>query len=584
MTALRRMLRQLLQFGQRPDSLRYAHRRLQHLYEISKLLTNFESAERTLPAAVTLISQTLPLRSAIFNLEFQGCVRSIVWRADNVPAQQIEAAQIRARTAYAYLTDSTAPDRIDPNGEPAQASELRASPSDDHIHSLTLPLVVDHQRIFGVVQLESVERLTESDLVFVNAIVNQIAIAIDRQSVIESRQAATEAEKLAVEGQRDVARALEEALREADQRKDEFLATLGHELRNPLAALAAAAQLLLKAEQKPEVAAMARDALHRQVHHMARLLDDLLESSRITHGRIHLRKEPVNVAEAITAAIETVRPAITAKHHELSVDVPESGLYVDADRVRLIQIFSNLITNAAKYTDAGGTIHLHAQAQDGTIVIRVTDSGIGISAEMLPNMFAMFSQARSALDRSDGGLGIGLALAKSLVEMHEGTICVSSEGVGRGSQFEVRLPLTQVPRLQLPVAPMAEERKVLSTRKVLVADDNCDTANSLALLLELEGHQVRIVYDGEAAFEAAASFRPSLVLLDIGMPRANGYEVAKRIREQPWGQAMMLIAISGWGQTDDKHLASASGFDHHITKPATLETLLSVMSSAAATG
>ena len=576
MIALRGMLRRLLEFRQRPASLRYAHRRLQDLYDISKLLINFESVERTLPAAVALIRRTLPLRSAVFNLEFQGRALSVVWGADNVPALEIEAAKARALSAYAYLTGSAAPERIDLIGNRSTANDPSASRSDDRTHFLTLPLVVDHQPIFGALQIESVEQQTEPDLIFVNAIVNQVAIALDRQAVIESRQATTEAGKVAAEAQRDT-------LRSIDHRKDEFLATLAHELRNPLAALAAAAQLLIKAEQKPAVAALARDALHRQVDHMARLLDDLLEISRITHGRIQLRKERVDAAGAIAAAIETVRPMIAAKQHDLTVEVREPALYVDADRVRLTQIFSNLITNAAKYTDAGGKIEVQVLREDRTILTRVIDSGIGISAGTLPNVFTMFSQVTSALDRSEGGLGIGLALAKSLVEMHDGTISAHSEGLGRGSEFVVRLPEAQAQPLTPPLPVESATLPIeVSTRRVLIADDNRDTADSLAALLELEGNQVRAAYDGEKALELAAAFQPSVILLDIGMPKMNGYEVAKHIREQSWGKAMILVAITGWGQADDKRQASAAGFDHHLTKPITLAALQSVVNGIVA--
>lgn len=703
MTAVRRMQRRLREFRQRPESLRHAHRRLQHLYEISKLLTNFVSPERTLPAAVAFINQTLPLRIAILNLELQGRARSITWYADTVPAHEIDGANLRARTAYAYLSGSAAAARTTPDEASATANELTSPRSESHI--LTLPLVVDHYPVFGVLQLESTQPLTELDLIFVNAVVNQIAIAVDRQASIAARQSSTEAEKIWVEVQRDVGTALqvrmreqldfiraltssldegviatdteeritflnpaaeqllgclhqeavgervrdvvrlqhaeggaiadaehiarqamrasgsartddyfisrdtepavpvsctstslkrgdhtvgavlvfqditerkrtEDVLREADRHKNEFLATLGHELRNPLAALAAASQLLLKTEQKPAVAALARDALQRQVQHMARLIDDLLDSSRVTHGKIQLRIEHVNVAEAVAAAIETARPVISVKQHHLSVDVSESALYVDADRVRLIQIFSNLLTNAAKYTDPGGELRVKALREGTTVVVRVVDSGIGIRADVLPTMFTMFSQVKSALDRSEGGLGIGLALAKSLVEMLGGTIAVSSKGLSRGSEFEVRLPLAKMPQSISPGNAAPAPQAALSTCKVLVADDNPDTANSLASLLELEGYEVQTAYDGEQALGIAGAFQPSLVLLDIGMPKMNGYEVAQRIRERVWGQSMTLVAITGWGQQDDKARAVTAGFDHHFTKPVNLELLL----------
>lgn len=574
MTLPPRMVKRLSETPRRPASLRHAHRRLRHLYEIGTLLVQFEGVEQTLPAVLALLGQTLPLRSAVFDLARSGDAIEVGWCADDTNVAEFEAAKARARLRHRWLANVDA-DRSGEHDEASMARETPPPPSADALHVLTLPLVVDHQPIFGALHIESTYPLNELDLTFVNAIVNQVSIALDRQAIIDSRQATTEAGKIAAEAQRDT-------LRDADLRKDEFLATLSHELRTPLAALSAAAQLLNRPQQKTPAPAVAHDVLNRQIHHMRRLLDDLLEVSRITHGRIQLRKERLDVAEAVAAVIEAARPMIAAKRHAVTVEIRAAPLYVYADRVRLMQIFSNLITNAVKYTDDDGAIGVEMLLED-QVVIRVIDSGIGISAEMLPNVFRMFSQVTSAVDRSEGGLGIGLALAKNLVEMHGGTVSAHSDGLGCGSEFVVRLPPEQA-RLPTP-APTVERRpfatRAATSRKVLMADDNRDAADSLAALLELGGHEVRTAYDGEQAFDLADSFRPSVILLDIGMPKMNGYDVAKRIRAQPWGAAMTLVAITGWGQPGDKRRASASGFDHHLTKPVALETLESLVSGPA---
>ncbi|MBM0104871.1 response regulator [Steroidobacter sp. S1-65] len=372
-------------------------------------------------------------------------------------------------------------------------------------------------------------------------------------------------------------------LQDESKRKDEFLATLAHELRNPLAALYSAAQLLIRAEQKPAVAAIARDALTRQVDLMARLLDDLLELARITHGRLQLRRSVVSVQETIDAALETCRPMIDAKRHSLTVQRSPEKLWVDADPVRLAQVFSNLLTNAAKYTDAGGSIRVSLHAEGDRAVVTVEDSGIGLSSEALSRVFEMFSQLKPALERSEGGLGIGLALVKGLIELHDGSVEARSAGIGHGSEFIVTLPLVGPP-------PGATARQAsstvdaggrLGTLKVLIADDNVDSAQSWSAMLQLEGFDTRAVHTGSDAVKVGAEFQPDVALLDIGMPELNGYEVARQMRATPSGARRLLIAVTGWGQTHDKQAALEAGFDAHLTKPVQLQQIVRLISEHA---
>lgn len=364
----------------------------------------------------------------------------------------------------------------------------------------------------------------------------------------------------------------EEALREADRRKDEFLAILSHELRNPLAPIRQSIALLKEPDAAPRDAQRARDIIDRQSRHMARLLDDLLDLSRITRGVLELRKEPVELGALVDAAVEAAQPLIETRRHSLVLDLPEAPVTFEADGLRLAQVISNLLTNSAKYTDPGGQIRLEARMQRGDIVISVHDNGVGISPDMVPRMFQMFSQEKSTLERSQGGLGIGLALVRGLVELHGGTVDARSAGVGLGSEFTVRLPAGVVSGGQ-PDSAGPAGRRAGSVRRILVADDNTDAAESMGALLAMEGHEVRIVHDGPAALAAGAAFEPDVALIDIGMPKLTGYEVAERIRSQPWGQRVLLIALTGWGQEDDKRRALAAGFDHHLTKPVVGETL-----------
>jgi PAS domain S-box-containing protein len=374
----------------------------------------------------------------------------------------------------------------------------------------------------------------------------------------------------------------EEALRDADRKKDEFLATLAHELRNPLAPIRNAV-LVLKAKGPPDPELQwGRDVIDRQVEVMGRLLEDLLDVSRICRNSLELRKGRIGLAAVIEAALETSRPVIEAGGHELTVALPSKPIYLEADAVRLAQVFSNLLNNAAKYTEEGGRIRLNAERQGSDVIVSVKDSGIGIAAEMLPRIFEIFSQAKPALVRSQGGLGIGLSLVRGLVELHGGSIVARSGGPGQGSEFVVRLPVAAEMPIQEPARPVEDNGQLpVPRRRVLIVDDNRDSADSLAMLLKVMGHEVGTAYDGEQAVAAAEALRPDVGLLDIGMPRLNGYDVCRRIREQSWGQGVFLIALTGWGQDEDRRRTEEAGFNFHIVKPVDSGLLMELLASLA---
>jgi PAS domain S-box-containing protein len=361
----------------------------------------------------------------------------------------------------------------------------------------------------------------------------------------------------------------EDALRDADRRKDDFLATLAHELRNPLAPIRHAAKLLGIKGLDPGQAQTAREIISRQVARMALLLDDLLEVSRITRGRLELRVESVSLNAVVKAAVETSRPLLESKKHSFSVRLPEKALELQVDPLRISQALSNLLTNAAKYTDPGGRIELDIRETPDSLAMSVRDSGIGVPAAALPTIFEMFSQVDSAIDRAEGGLGIGLALVKGLVALHGGTVEAASEGPGKGSTFTIRIPGTAVREVALPeAAPEAAATQDGPHGLVLVVDDNRDAASSLAMVLRSFGHTALTAWSGEQALEIADRERPDAIVLDIGMPQMNGYEVARRIRQTDSGRSVLLVALTGWGQKEDVNRAIDAGFDHHMTKPA----------------
>jgi signal transduction histidine kinase/CheY-like chemotaxis protein len=370
---------------------------------------------------------------------------------------------------------------------------------------------------------------------------------------------------------------LNEQLREQDRRKDEFLAMLAHELRNPLAPIRTAAKIIASPQLAPNQLERAQTIIERQVTHMALLLDDLLDIARITQGKLKLKKGRVALSDALDAAIEAARPRLDGKNHHLSVRLPPETISLEADPLRLAQILSNLLINAAKYTNPGGHIEVQATQLADTLSISVKDDGLGLSAESMGGIFEMFSQIEGVEGRSEGGLGVGLTLVKGLAELHGGTVEAHSAGLGHGSEFIVRLPVSEhqcSSPLSASPTPVSLER-----RRILIADDNRDAADSLSLLLELSGHEVRVAHLGQTALSLAQTFRPDVAFLDIGMPDMSGYEVARALRQEPWATSLQLIALTGWGQEDDRRRALEAGFDLHLTKPVDPDLLQRLIAS-----
>jgi PAS domain S-box-containing protein len=367
---------------------------------------------------------------------------------------------------------------------------------------------------------------------------------------------------------------LEEALREGDRKKDEFLALLAHELRNPLAPLRNGLQVMRLAGGDAEAVNQTRAMMDRQLSHMVRLIDDLLDVSRISRNKMELRLSRIALADVMASAVETVGPLIQTEGHELIVSLPSAPIYLDADLTRLAQVFSNLLTNSAKYTPRGGKIWISAERRDGEVVVAVRDTGIGIPAESLQNIFDMFSQVDRSIERSTGGLGIGLALVKGLVEMHGGTVTAESAGQGLGSTFAVTLPAVTT-RLN-PAAAIAYDSGQSASgpkRRILVVDDNRDGADSLTMMLQLLGNDVRTAYDGVDAVKQAEAFRPRIILMDVGMPNLSGLDATRQIRDRDWGERIIVIALTGWGQDGDKERTRDAGCDGHLVKPVNLPDL-----------
>ena len=377
----------------------------------------------------------------------------------------------------------------------------------------------------------------------------------------------------------------EQALIEADRRKDEFLAMLAHELRNPLAPIRNAVQLLRRVGPNESELRWAREVIDRQVEHLARLVDDLLDVARITEGKITLKKERVDLLCIIGRALETSRPLIDARKHRLTVSLPEQPLRLEGDTTRLTQVVANLLHNAAKFTPEGGQIWLAAAADHGQVVLRVRDTGDGIAQDLLPHVFDLFRQADDSLDRSAGGLGIGLTLVRRILELHGGTVEAFSEGEGCGSEFVVRLPaFADGFEALADTKAAAGDLREAACYRVLVVDDNIDSAESMALLLELHGHQLHIAHDGPAALAAARHFRPQVVVLDIGLPGMDGYEVARRLRADALTQNAIVIAMTGYGQSEDRQQSLRAGFDHHLVKPLDPDVLQAIILSHTPSG
>ena len=377
-------------------------------------------------------------------------------------------------------------------------------------------------------------------------------------------------------------------LAEADTRKNEFLAMLGHELRNPLAPIRNAVKIMKKRGSEDPALCWARDVIDHQIKQLSQLVDDLLEISRVTRGKVRLQKEVVDVAVIVAYAVETSRPIIDAHSHRLSIALPPVPIQIDADAVRMAQVLSNLLNNAAKYTEEGGHIHIAVGVVEDQVVFRVRDNGIGIPPEMLSSIFDLFTQVDHSLDRSHGGLGLGLTLVRSLVEMHGGTVQAASDGLGRGSEFRVSLPIWRQAEMEVPDASGSgssgqstalEQRPAPRPRKVLVVDDNVASAQSLKLLLTLEGHEAQVVHDGPAALEAISRNRHEVVLMDIGLPGMSGYEVARRLRQQPELGNPLLVAVTGYAEDEARRLSREAGFDHHMVKPVDPDAILALLAS-----
>ena len=397
-----------------------------------------------------------------------------------------------------------------------------------------------------------------------------VAFATVSQDVTERRRLRYDLRKLAAD------------LSEIDRRKNEFLATLSHELRNPLAPLRNMLEILKRAAGSRERVSQTLDTMDRQLGQLVRLVDDLLDLSRITHDRIDLRKSRVELASVIDQALQACRPLAESAGHDINVVVPPEPLYVHADPVRLAQGFGNLLNNSCKYTPRGGKIMVTARRQGDDAVVTLEDTGIGIQPEKLGSIFDMFVQIDGSLERSQGGLGIGLTLVKRLVELHGGSIEATSAGEGRGSAFTVRLPImiARPDAARHATAPSAHDPT--HVRRILIVDDNKDAAASLAVLLQITGHKTFTAHDGHTALEAVAKDRPEVVLLDIGLPMLNGYEVCRRIREQPGGNDTIVIALTGWGQEDDRRRSHEAGFDGHLVKPVEYDALITLLDSMAA--
>jgi PAS domain S-box-containing protein len=393
-----------------------------------------------------------------------------------------------------------------------------------------------------------------------------IGYATVSQDVTERRRLADDLRRLAVD------------LSETDRRKNEFLATLAHELRNPLAPMTNMLEVVKRAGGDAVILERAHETMERQLNQMVRLVDDLLDLNRITHDRLELRRSEVELSSVIQHAVEVARPLVDAAGHHLTVDLPDEPIYLNADRARLAQVFGNLLNNSCKYTKPNGNISLSAKRIDGEVLVTVKDTGAGIPHDKIGRIFDMFMQVEETAERSQGGLGIGLTLVRRLIDMHGGSIEAKSDGEGHGSEFIVRLPILSKPSLSAQ-PDKGLEPESSSMRRILIVDDNKDSADSLAMLLEITGNKTFMAHDGIEAVEAIEKHRPEVVLLDIGLPKLSGHDVCRHVREQPWGKDIVVIALTGWGQEDDRRKSEEAGFNGHLVKPVDYEKLLELLGS-----
>jgi len=536
-----------------------AQRRLKFLAEASTLLATSLDYSTTLESVARLAVPYIADWCFVDLVEEDGSLRRLAV-AHAVPSMAELAHRLRQ-----YLPRPNAPyglSKIVQTGHPEIISEVSDSTlaalayDEEHLRILheldpksfmIVPLLV-RGRILGAISFvaaESNRHYSSADLALAQDLARRAALAIDNARLYHEAQ-------------------------EADRRKDEFLAMLGHELRNPLAPILNAIQVIRLHSGEDPVLKRTTDVVERQTRHMTRLIDDLLDVSRITRGKIQLKKERIDLATVMMLAVETSRPLIETYNHKLSVSLPQKPVRLEADPARLEQVLVNLLNNAAKYTEPGGHIWLSGERQGDEVILQVRDTGMGILPEMLPRIFDLFTQGDQSLARSQGGLGVGLTLVRGLVEMHGGSVTAYSPGPGRGSEFIVRLPAPPEVQRCPDAETWGEEDRPIppsSYLRILVVDDNVDSARTLGELLELWGHEVRVAYDGQAAIETATTYRPEVVLLDIGLPRMDGYEVARRLRQDIGLSQTVLIALTGYGQEEDRRLSREAGFDFHFTKP-----------------
>ncbi len=427
---------------------------------------------------------------------------------------------------------------------------------------VAVPLLRENRMVSAlVVSTQEARHWSEGEVALLKAVAERTWLAVERLRLDKAL------------------RQSEEALRAADKRKDEFLATLAHELRNPLGLMRNVVNLIQIPGSSKDELIWGRDVLDRQISYLTRLTDDLFDVSRITREKLALSKDRTALAEIVNAAVESSRPLVDDRGHELSVTLPKLAIYINADRVRLTQVFMNLLTNAAKYTPTPGKISLSVEQAGGLVVVRVKDTGVGLSAESLVHVFDIFYQVDRSYARSEGGLGLGLTLVRQLVEAHNGTVEARSPGINQGSEFIVRLPILRELYPPQPFAPPREAAKhpAATARRILVADDFPESANALAKLLRSDGNEVQVAQDGLEALDTMAKFHPHVVVLDIAMPKLNGYDAARIIREQPWGKKIILIAMTGWGYQQDLRRTKEAGFDAHLTKPVKYEAFLAAL-------
>lgn len=540
------------------EALAASVRRMEALYELTDRLQRSATVEEVYETAMEAIAKAL------------GCERASILLFDGAGVMRFVASR-RLSMAYRKAVEGHSPwqpDEKDPR--PFGIADVACADMSDALKNALcsegiaalafIPLVME-RRLIGkfMVYFDTPHVFSESDYDVALTIGHQVAFAVQRRHAEADRRRA------------------EEALRENDRRKDEFLATLSHELRNPLAPLKNAVEVLRLTDTMNPAVAPLREMMARQVNHLVRLVDDLLEMSRISRGTLVLQRQRVELADVVRNALETSDPLIKAARHRLEVRLPERALWVDGDPVRLAQILSNLLNNAAKYTDPDGTISVSVAVHGANATVSVRDTGMGIGPELLPRVFEMFSRGEQSAARGDAGLGIGLALAHRLAEMHGGTIAAHSEGKGKGSEFVMQLPLAVEPRSAAPAADSAQT--TVPTTRILVVDDNRDAADSLGMLLQCLGADVRVAHNGAEALEAVEAYQPAVVLLDIGMPGMDGYEVARRIRSTYPERRTPLVALTGWGQEEDRRRARDAGFDYHLIKPADMDKLQALLAT-----